>query len=144
MTEGDVQKIEAAIGKKLPQSYKNILLNYPPELTEPIGDDEPINAVILPDNVEQIVSNNTGSGIDIYLRPTSKIIIGSDGCGNDFFIDNVDEKIYEIDHEGGKYFDEEQTKFDFLGPLTLGCENIYEYIAIWKKIKEDQNSIYDN
>ena len=134
MTESDIQKIEEAIGKMLPPSYKNILLNYPPELAEPIENDEAINVVILPNDANQLIDANLR--VDKYIRATSKILIGSDGCGNDFLIDNIDEKIYEIDHEECKYFDTEQTQFDFLGSLKYGCENISEYIEIWKRIKK--------
>ena len=136
MTEGEINGIEVALGKKLPLSYKNILLNFPPDLNEPINDDEPISAVLLPYDAKEIISSNLWHEKD--LRNTTKIIIGSDGCGNEFLIDTVDQKIYEIDHENCKYFDEEQTKFDFLGSLVMRHENLNDYIEFWKKVKKGE------
>ena len=126
MIEVDIQNLEISLSKKLPASYKTILLNYPDELTQKGNLAEPISDLVLPNNLEQIVAVN--QMLNKWLNKSNKIAIGEDGCGGIFFIDPSDEKIYELDHEAPKYFDPEQKLFDFEGSLKVVHNSINEYI----------------
>lgn len=133
MTLLDVERLELVIGNKLPGPYKDILLSYPDELTKSINGDEPINSVLLPNSLERIIYLN--KNFENFLKGSGKVVIGEDGCGNYFFMDAIDNKIYGLDHEEPKYFDEEQTKFDLLGSLQPVTESLHDYIEMWKEFK---------
>ena len=126
MIEIEIQEIEEAIQKKLPLSYRSILLNYPVELTQLGNLQEPISLLVLPDIKEKIFGLNKFVGK--WLLKSNKVVIGEDGCGGYFFMDLTDEKVYELDHENPKYHDEAQKLLDFEGSMKVIHNNINDYI----------------
>ena len=132
MTEKDIREIETDIGKKLPTSYKSLLLNYPQELLDEAGKYQIMFGFILPAIKENIIRINKQATKNGFTEE-SRIVIGEDGCGGYYFIDLTDEGIYEFncddDPESYTYLDEERIKIDLNSSLSRVHDHLDDYIC---------------
>lgn len=129
MSEQDVATIETQLNKVLPNSYRNLLLNYPTEL---IGLGSPANDVdgySLKNNAKEIIELNKF----IPGLPDFYICIGEDGCGNFFLINLKNEAIYFLDHEKVVYIDE-PTLIDFKKSIEFTHKNLSYFVAHLKAL----------
>ena len=97
----EVERIEAALGLRLPDAYKSVALNHPCPESEDISwhglyrDAERVMEV----NAEHRA--NGWFGID---WPDDYFVIGDTGCGDSYFIVvGESDKVYLADHEGGPH-----------------------------------------
>jgi hypothetical protein len=101
MSEADLARIEAMLGKKLPQAFRRVMLNFPQEIIEAAtitdGDGNPyVDDMMISPNAEAIMA-----AIAAYPRepdwPESYLVVGCNGCGEEYSVDISDEKcpVYE-------------------------------------------------
>ena len=90
MTDSDFQKIENQLEIKLPDFYKNTMLNYP------FSGSSYANEFSLPNNPVIVIDLNT-----LFFDATdNKLVIGSDGGGWFFYLElDKGEEVYTFDLE---------------------------------------------
>lgn len=144
MNKIDIKKIEESIGKKLPESYINLLENYPDFL---LTAGAPANTVCefdLLNSSDEIIKLNSWLQNDNPPLPNYLIAIGEDGGGNYFFINTKNEKIYFFDHENQDYEDDDEV-INYENGLQEKYQSIQEFaqslIDLWQD--EDFLSIYN-
>jgi hypothetical protein len=92
MTEDDLRKIEARLGRPLPPAFRNVMLNFPQALidaatmTDPDGNEFMDEMMIAPD-AEAILAGITDREPD---WPETYIVVGSNGCGETYSVDIAD------------------------------------------------------
>lgn len=137
MTQTDIQFIEMSIGKKMPDVYTQLLLNYPPFLINAGAPANTVSELTLMNSVDSIIQENMDLLAAEPPVPQEYIVIGIDGCGNYYFLNIIDEKVYFLDHESPKFIDEECTIFDFVNTLSLENNSVVEYadelIKMWSQ-----------
>lgn len=99
MTEDDLQRIEAALGKPLPRAFRHVMKNFPQELidaammTDDMGN-EFIDSMMISPDAELIAARI----IDPWLGwPENLLVVGENGCGEEYSVDISDERcpVYE-------------------------------------------------
>lgn len=96
INEADLQRIEEALGRPLPQVFRDVMLNFPQQL---------IDAATLTDNdgneflADMLISPNADriiNGIEWRRQepgwPQNYIVVGDNGCGEEFSVDISQEK----------------------------------------------------
>ena len=99
MTPKDIENIEALTNLKLPQSYIDVVTNYPVELLD--SDAQDFGLLNSPDEI--IEENNSVRKNGYYGEkwPDNYLIIGHNGCG-DHFVTVLDATHFSVgfsDHE---------------------------------------------
>ncbi len=133
MNEKDIQKIEQALGLKVPESYAQVVLNYPCPEAEDICQHGLFNDpdLVIHSNVEH--RKNGWFGFD---WPEKHFAIGDDGCGDTYFmIMDGDERVYFADHEAGPAFWENLEDCCSANSLK---EHIDEQMEQEKEFQEEQ------
>ncbi len=93
MTEDDLRRIEARLGRPLPRAFREVMLNFPRALidaanmTDPDGNVFMEEMMISPDP-EAILAGIIGREPD---WPENYIIVGANGCGEVYSVDIADE-----------------------------------------------------
>jgi hypothetical protein len=82
----DIQKIEKILKIKLPQDYKNILLNYPPEIAE-AGELQFSNDAEWLIGQNEFVREDPANFFGKKAWPGEYFVIGEDGNGNCYYLD---------------------------------------------------------
>jgi hypothetical protein len=89
MTEADLQRIEDALGRPLPDAFRHVMLNFPQVLidaatmTDPDGNEFLDSMMISPDAdaiIAGIAEREPG-------WPASYVIVGENGCGEVYSVD---------------------------------------------------------
>ncbi len=99
MTFADLSKIEQAIGRRLPESYRDFMMRYPEELASIAGDFE-----FLADADRIVQLNEDLRRMPFYQGknwPDRLLAIGENGCGDYYFLDMRDPSgaVLFVDHE---------------------------------------------
>lgn len=125
MTQEDLIKIEQTIKKKLPDFYKNFLLNYPETLVNLGAPYNTVSELHLPNTAEGIIEIS-----DFENPPQNVLVIGVDGLGNCYYIlpDNKDTKIYLFNHEAPEFLDDSLEVIDWHNSWELSYNNLDEFI----------------
>ncbi len=94
----DIDRIERELDIELPEEYKSILLAYPFAHDSVVYEDD------LFGDAATLISRNQESGqygFMVHDWPSHYLVIGTDGAGNDFFIDlqAAGSAVYIADHE---------------------------------------------
>ena len=102
MTQGDLQRIEKAIGRSLSVIVRRFFLNYPPELRTTIralGPDDDGNMYPecaadneLCDSADHLIEMNDREGGWAADYPDNILILGAGECGETYWVDLDDEK----------------------------------------------------
>jgi hypothetical protein len=96
MDESDLNRIEDALGRSLPNTFRNVMLNFPQKLidaatmTDPDGN-EFIDSMMITPNAEYILERNAECRRDPDW-PNHYVPIGDNGCGEDYSVDVSDER----------------------------------------------------
>ncbi|GJM62661.1 SMI1/KNR4 family protein [Persicobacter diffluens] len=136
MTEFEIDRLEKSINTKLPDWYKEFLLNYPEDL---VGLGAPYNTVSelsLPNQTDRLIEIS-----DYEDSPDNILIIGIDGIGNFYYVilDNNDTRIYLFDHEAPSFIDNNEDMIDWGNSYDLVFENLNELISHLKEnLTEDE------
>lgn len=105
MNEDDLRRIEAQLGRPLPQAFRNVMLNFPKELidaatmTDPDGNEFMDEMMIAPD-AEGILTGITDREPG---WPETHILVGGNGCGEVYSVDIGEEAcpVYESGPHNG-------------------------------------------
>jgi hypothetical protein len=91
MNETELNRIEDALGRSLPATFRNVMLNFPQKLieaatmTDPDGN-EFIDSMMITPNADYIIG-----GIKARRHqadwPKDYLVVGDNGCGDDFSVD---------------------------------------------------------
>lgn len=122
MLQDDLNKIEKELGIKLPNGYKEVMLNYPFSSTQYSNVQESLS-----DNPENLINLNLfyrEHGYKGKVFPEYFFIIGTTGNNGIYFIDlrRDDETIYSIDNDtkyNPKSIQKEKLRGNFDGFIKL-------------------------
>lgn len=90
MTNDDIADIERETGRKLPQSYVDILQNYPPSLVDPNDKWEQSTPYMeLYRDKPKLIAHNPKGEPDLENWRHTFFVIGDNGCGEFFVIDTA-------------------------------------------------------
>lgn len=100
MNEDDLDRIEAALGRPLPQAFRRVMLNFPQELidaammTDPYGNPFRDEMMISPD-ADGIIACLESPPFPDW--PAHYLVVGANGCGEMYSVDISDDKcpVYE-------------------------------------------------
>ncbi len=130
MTDEDLQRIEAALGKPLPQTFRDVMKNFPQKLidaavmTDDLGE-EFIDSMMISPDTERIVSSIEAPAWPGW--PKNLIRVGDNGCGEEYSVDISDEKCPV--YESGPHNDAGAS-----GPEEAGYfEKLSDDLASWVK-----------
>ena len=120
MNEDDLKRIEAVLGRSLPEAFRKVMLNFPQELidaatmTDPYGNEFRDAMMISPD-ADAIIAGIESREWD---WPENLIVVGEDGCGETFSVDISEEKcpVYMSGpHTGMAEFPSQEGYFEQVG-----------------------------
>ncbi|MCB0310248.1 MAG: SMI1/KNR4 family protein [Bdellovibrionales bacterium] len=102
MTEGDLDRIEAALNLALPSSYRSAMLEYPFSASSFAQDCE------MPNDADRIIFKNREllqQGFFGQPWHPSFFCFGGDGCGNEYYLDlSLDPSpVFIADHESSEF-----------------------------------------
>lgn len=126
----EINRLESTIGKKLPDFYKEFLLNYPEELVELGAPYNTVSELSLPNTVERLIEVS-----DFENPPENVLVIGVDGLGNCYYIllENEDTRIYQFDHEDPVFIDVNNEIIDWEQSWDLQYDSLNDLIADLKE-----------
>jgi len=113
-----IEKIERALGLKLPAHYVELVTNYPPEL---VVTDAPDFALL--DDPSMVIEENAAvRGKPFYGRvwPENFIIIGTNGCG-DLYVTKLNATEFSagfFDHEVPAFYPHSESREEFVSKLV--------------------------
>lgn len=90
MTHTDLQRLETAIGRSLPQAVREFFLNFPPGLRKSDDDRDPDDSDFeLTDDVDALITMNTDGPWRVWLPEAGPnfFALGSGGCGETWWVD---------------------------------------------------------
>ncbi len=124
MNESEIVELELATGFSLPSAYRDLLLNYPEQLTALVaayGEDE--SGMLFHSKASLSRENVDVEYIRSIFQPQF-FIIGESGCGDYYAIDtgNADAPVYIGGPHEGEYPEDDDEK-----PLPLN-ESIHSYV----------------
>jgi hypothetical protein len=119
MTEADLRRIEAAIGRPLSAAVRRFFLNYPEELrttTRELGGEDKGGGPFtecpadyeLCGEADGIIKMNGPGGLVYGDWPASRLVVGAGGCGETYWVDLDDEKGAVYRFEAGQQDDSDE------------------------------------
>ena len=130
MGEDDIQELEGAIDKKLPDFYRKFLIDYPDDLVRLGSPYNTVSELSLPNTAKRLIEIN-----ELENPPKDILVIGVDGLGNFYYIilNNSDNKIYLFNHEEQTFLDGKSDQIDYGKSWSFVFQNLDELI---KELRE--------
>lgn len=133
MKPEDIQLIETALGLKLPDSYVEVVLNYPcPEIADVCESglfSDPLWVI----QVNQEHRRGGWFGMD---WPPHFFAIGDDGCGDTYFmVIGKDDRVYFADHECGPSF---ETELEDCASSESVQEHVEKELDLVRELEEEE------
>jgi hypothetical protein len=135
VVEADLVRLEKRLKLRLPQAYRQFLLNYPSILIETKTDlgwcHESLSDRKLRFNIDELIYYNESVRApgtpwmdDDGPWPDTYFVIGDDQCGNYWVIDvtSAGEAVYFYDHDSGRFQVEHKTIRAFADHLVRSTE----------------------
>lgn len=123
MTAADLQRLEKAIGRSMPQPIRDFFLNFPPGLRTPDEQrDADYSDFELTDDVEALITINTDGPWRVWLPEAgpSFFALGSGGCGETWWVDLDSEKGIVYFADAGTYAHHSDHVADSLAEFAQG------------------------
>lgn len=126
MTRFEIDRLEKSINKRIPDWYKDFLMNYPEDLVNLGAPYNTVSELSLPNSADRLIEISNYEDC-----PNNILVIGIDGLGNFYYVilDDNDTRIYLFDHEDPTYIDNNEDKIDWRKSYELVFENMDELIA---------------
>ena len=128
MTESEIDRLEKALNKKLPDFYRNFLMNYPDDLVKLGAPYNTVSELSLPNNADRLIEINVDEN-----PPSNVLVIGVNGIGDFYYLilDDNPQKVHEFPHDDPPFIDGDIEKIDWKKPW--GYSNLNELIIELKK-----------
>jgi len=133
MTDADLNRIESALGLKLPAFYRRFMLDYPQWLVEKQPDWSDVERGELANDPERVIHFNQyvrgfepGEFFDDRPWPPDYFVIGSEEEQNWYFLDLAggSEAVLLFHHEQGEVRREAKSLAEFPAALTARWEDV--------------------
>lgn len=116
MTESDLNKIEAALGLRLPREYRELMRHYP------FDADSVAQDCALPDSADRVIEDNVSYRKDGFFGapwPAHFFSIGNTGFGDALYLDLSLESspVFCAEHETGEFVKESPSLWAFVDEL---------------------------
>ncbi len=130
VSEQEIVNLESSIDKKLPEFYKNFLMNYPKDIMLLGAPYNTVSELSLPNTTTRIAELNS-----LEFVPADILVIGEDGLGNVYYniLSDNNSVIYLFDHEAPKYLNSGQNVIDWYKSWDLKFNNLDEMISYLKE-----------
>jgi hypothetical protein len=125
MTAADLQRLEMAIGRSLPQAVRDFFLNFPPGLRIADEDRDPDDSdsdFELTDDVDALITMNTDGPYRVWLPEAGPnfFALGSGGCGETWWVDLDSENGTVYFADAGTYAQHSDHVADSLAAFAQG------------------------
>ena len=113
MPQSEIDRLEQTLNKKLPDYYKNFLMNYPDDLVKLGHPYNTVSELSLPNDADRLIEINE----DEY-PPSNILLIGVNGLGDFYYLilDGNPKKVYEFPHDAPPFIDGDSNKIDWSAP----------------------------
>ncbi len=129
MAPSDLQRLETAIGRSMPQAVRDFFLNFPPELRVADEDrDSDADDFELTDDVDALIRMNTEGWSNLALPGAGPnfFALGAGGCGETWWVD--------LDSENGTVY------FADAGTYAKHSDHVADSLAEFARGMLDENA----
>ena len=129
MTTADLQRLEKAIGRSMPQAVREFFLNFPPALRVADEDRDPDDSDFeLTDDVDALIAMNSDGPQRVWLPEAGPnfFALGSGGCGETWWVD--------LDSDNGTVY------FADAGTYVKYSDHVADSLAEFAQGMLDQNT----
>src|SRR5437660_1681707 len=123
MTEADLYRVEAAIGRGFPAAVRDFFLNIPPALRTPDEERDPDDSDFeLPDDADALIRMNTDGWACLHLPNAGPnfFALGCGGCGETWWVDLDDPRGAVYFADAGTYAQHSDRVADSLPEFVRG------------------------
>ena len=124
----EIDRLEHTLNKKLPEYYKNFLMNYPDDLVKLGHPYNTVSELSLPNDADRLIEINEDES-----PPSNILLIGVNGLGDFYYLilDDNPKKVYEFPHDAPPFIDGDTSKIDWKAPW--GYSDLNELIGELKE-----------
>ena len=123
MTSTELQRLETALGRSLPQTVRDFFLHFPPGLRIPEEDRDPDDSNFeLTDDVDALITMNTDGPYRVWLPEAGPnfFALGCGGCGETWWVDLDSENGTVYFADAGTYAEHSDHVADSLAEFAQG------------------------
>ena len=126
LPQAEIERLERALGKRLPEFYRQFLRTYPDDLVSLGAPYNTVSELHLPNRVDDLIAIS-----DFGDPPADVLIIGVDGLGNCYYLllSNADTTVYLFNHEDPVFLDDETEVIDWRRSSAREYAGLDELVA---------------